>query len=97
MRSKKLLVTLIVALMFILTGCAATSNLSEESSPQKEVPEIIENEPSRFSAENMTISGINNEIDFSCVITDHKTGKQFLYIQGYGYRVTMVELGYTEK
>lgn len=94
MQSKKLLVALIATLMLLLTGCGtSTSNSSKESSPPKEIQEIEKNEPSRFSSETVTIPGIDTEINFSYIITDHRTGKQYLYIQGYGHRVTMVELG----
>ena len=83
MRSKRLLATLIVALMLLLTGCGFGSHLtseeSEQSSTPKEVQDIVESDPTRFSAEDVDISGIRNA-SYSCIITDHQTGEQFLYI-----------------
>lgn len=95
MRSKKLLVTL-VTLILLLTCCgSSTSNSSEE--PAEAIPEEVQQDASRFSAEEVEISGICS-VDYSCIITDHQTGRQFLYtwhsgIHGNGGGATMVEIG----
>ncbi len=96
MRSKKLLATLVVALTLVATGCgASTSNSSEVSSTSKRAQEIEEIEPARFSAKEVEISGISN-VDYSCIITDHQTGKQYLYTWNRSVEsggASMVEIG----
>lgn len=96
MRSKKLLASFIVALTLVSTGCGnSTSDSSKVSITPKDLQGTVKTEPARFSAEKADISGedIDSSIKNSWIFTDHKTGKQYLYIDGYGHRVTMVEIG----
>ena len=104
MRSKKLLATLIVALMLSSTGCgfSSTSENSSEIVEPEESSEIVEPEEisnldtsrtSRFSAKKVKIPGLILKED-SFIITDHETGKQYLYITGqYCGGIGMMELG----
>lgn len=96
MLSKRLLATLIVALTLVAKGCGnSTSNSSQSSDTPKEVQKIVENDSSRFSAKEVQISGTAH-VNYSCIITDNITGKQYLYTQyfdGWGSGSTMVEIG----
>lgn len=96
MRSKKLLATLIVALMLLLTGCGSdTPRASEESSASEKTSITKSVDTERFSAENVKITGASY-IDYSCIITDNVTGKQYLYTwysSIYSGGSSMVEIG----
>lgn len=93
--------TLSLSLTTLLGGCGP--NDSSSSTEVKEEP-IVQNsttESSRFSAENVEISGATSSNFFtrSYIITDKETGQQWLYLyhgNGYGGGSAMVELDTTE-
>lgn len=89
--------TLLLSLTVLVGGCGDASNSSIIKDP---APTSFNTEPPRFSSEEVIISGDGYyHFDHSYIITDTKTGKNYLYtyhMGGYGSGCsTMVELGST--
>lgn len=101
MRSKKLLVALIATLVLLSTGCGSNFTSDEPETSEYETSESrisSKTSYSRFSCKEVEISGDNASwfFDFSYIITDNETGKQYLYLyhgNGHDGGAVMVELG----
>lgn len=101
--------TLLFSFTAFLGGCGSTVKETVASSHTvEETSEDVANaepapEPSRFVCENVNISTPIDDnyysfFDYSFLITDSKTGKQYLYLyhdNGYDGGPVMVELGTT--
>lgn len=84
--------TLLLSLTVLVGGCGDASNSSTIKDP---APTSFNSEPSRFSSEKVVISGDGYYFfDSSYIITDTKTGKQYLYVSSLRWSMSgMVELG----
>ncbi len=95
--------TLLLSLTVLVGGCGDASNGVEDASNSLTIkdpaPTSFNSEPSRFSSEEVVVSGDGYyHFDSSFIITDNKTGKQYLYTfhhSGYAGGASMVELGST--
>lgn len=77
--------TLLLLLIISLISCRSSSNTTKAYAASNA-------NPSRFSSENVSISG-NYHYDEASIITDHQTGKQYLYITtSVNHGAAMVEL-----
>ena len=90
--------TLLLSLTVLVGGCG-NGVASDNSTSKDPTPTSFNTEPSRFSSEEVIISGDGYyHFDSSFIITDNKTGKQYLYTfhhSGYAGGASMVELGST--
>lgn len=90
--------TLLLSLTVLIGGCG-NGGASDSSTSKDPAPTSFNTEPSRFSSEKVNISGDGYyHFDSSYIITDTKTGKQYLYTYhggGYAGGASMVELGST--
>lgn len=91
--------TLLLSLTVLVGGCGDASNVVEDASNSLTIkdpaPTSFNSEPSRFSSEEVVISGDGYYFfDNSYIITDTKTGKQYLYVSSLRWDMSgMVELG----
>lgn len=87
--------TLLLLLTVMLVSCISSAD-SNTDSPTTAFASSTSNS-SRFSSEEVYISDLDDRRAFF-IITDHQTGKQYLYIDSWssvGVGAAMVELGST--
>lgn len=83
--------TLLLLLIISLVRCISSSNTTEAFANSN-------SSSSRFSSEDVSVLPWQSGTDEAYIITDHQTGKQYLYIfydNGRGAGAAMVELGST--
>lgn len=99
--------TLSLSLTTLLGGCGHSDSSSSTEVKQEPIVQNSTTESSRFSAENVEVSGVTKDthyegydfFDYSYIITDKETGQQWLYLYhdgGYDGGPVMVELDTTE-
>lgn len=98
---RKKLLRLVISTLLLLVSTSLVSCISS-ADRNTDIPTetFVEADakPSRFSGEAVSISGDWSKHSYSYIITDHQTGKQYLYIHSWstaGIGDSIVELGST--